>query len=50
MVNKKNRPRDTRIRKYNVHSVGIPEGQNGENQHEEIVLQNFPKLVKDKNS
>lgn len=33
MGSKKNRLRDTRIRKYNMHSIGIPEGQNRENQY-----------------
>lgn len=32
MGSKKNRLRDTRIRKHNMHSIGIP-GQNRENQY-----------------
>lgn len=31
MGSKKNRLKDARIRKYNMLSVGIPEGQNREN-------------------
>lgn len=33
-----------------MHLTGIPEGQNGENQYQKVVLENFPNLVKDENS
>lgn len=33
-----------------MHFTGIPEGQNGENQYQKVVLENFPNLVKDENS